>query len=354
MKKHKKSIIITACILVAAAVTAAAAGTYSALTQPQAQQPGTQLTAVRSAAVGELNDPIYTYLAQHYSGVELYTQVDEYALFKVSQQPTSEEITYMANLLNSGSPLKAVLDAYRFWSTTNANLSLIGQLTAGYQPEFAEVSYWAEDVYDAITNNTDALSTEEVTTYMQQGMSSDEILLANELSRKNVYTIQQILTKRQQEESWFDIISDIYDLLNHPLTVANSKKDSYRSIEDGSYIIQAIFLAARSEQTVEQWLDMAASDTAEFRRASSSHITALYADELDKLKAQGLYELPEEEAEELAQYEAYLDAQLQAIQVDAQQVEALEAQGYAKDEILNAAVDAKAKGRSVQQQLQER
>ena len=72
------------------------------------------------------------------------------------------------------------------------------------------------------------------------------------------------------------------------------------------------------------------------------------------LKEQGLYALPAEEAAELAQYEAYLDAQLQAAEVEQQQVEELEAEGYAKEEILNAAVEAKAQGQSVRQQLQER
>ncbi len=353
MKKHRKSLIITVSLLAAAAVTAAAAGTYSALTQPKAQQPGVQITAQRSAAVGEYTDPIYTYLAQHYTGEELYTKVDAYASLKVSQQPTEQEITYMEGLLESGSPLEAVLDAYQFWMTTNADLSMVGQIAAAYQPEFVEVSYWAEEVYDSLTNNQNTLSVEEVKAYIQQGVSSEEILLANELSRKNVYTIQQILSERQQEKSWFDIVATIYDNLQHPLSVAENKKDSYRGIEDGNTIIQSIFLSERSGKSLEEWLDMAAEGDAVFRDASSSYLTKLYAEELDMLKEQGLYALPAEEAAELAQHEAYLNAQLQAVQVDAQQVEALEAEGYAKEEILNAAVEAKAQGQSVRQQLQE-
>ncbi len=352
MKKQKKSIIIGIVIAVTA-TAAAAAGTYGTLSQPQKQQPGVQLTAQRSAAVGELNDPIYTYLGKHYSGEELYEKVEAYATFKISQQPTAEEIQHMANLLSDGSPLEAVLDAYQFWMTTNAEFSLVDQLVQAYQQEFANISYWTEEVYDSITQNPNVLSEEDVDAYMQQGISAEDILLANELSRKNVYTIQQILTKRQQETAWFDIIAEVYDRLNYPLVVENAKKDSYRKIQDGRYIIKAIFLSKRSGQALEEWLDMAAEDTAAFRMASSQYITKLYADEIDMLKARGLYELPAEEAEELAQHEAYLDAQLQAAKVDVQQVQALEAQGYAKEEILNAAVDAKAKGRSVQQQLQQ-
>ena len=353
MKKQKKSIIIVSIILLTAAITAAAAGTYGALTQPQKQQPGVQLTAQRSAAVGELNDPIYTYLGNHYSGEELYEKVEAYATFKISQQPTAEEIQHMANLLDGGSLLEAVLDAYQFWMTTNAEFSLVDQLVQAYQPEFVNASYWAEEVYDSLTQNPNVLSEEDVDAYMQQGISADDILLANELSRKNVYTIQQILTKRQQETAWFDIIAEVYNGLNYPLVVENTKKDSYQKIEDGRYIIKAIFLSKRSGQALEEWLDMAAADTATFRMASSQYITKLYADEIDMLKARGLYALPAEEADELAQHEAYLDAQLQAAKVDMQQVQALEEQGYAKEEILNAAVDAKAKGRSVQQQLQQ-
>ncbi len=350
MKKQKKSIIIGIVIAVTA-VTAAAAGTYGTLSQPQKQQPDVQLTAQRSAAVGELEDPVYTYLGTHYSGEELYQQIDEYASFKIRYQPTGEEIQYMAGLLNESTPIQAIMDAYRFWTTTNGELSLVGQLAAGYQTEFAEIAYWTENVYDEITGNI-GLTTEEIKEYLQDSnLTQEDIIVANELSRKNVLSIREILNKRKQGKNWFDITENIYETLQMPLTVPTGKLSIYREIERGQDILRAVFLSKRSDKTLEQWLDYAADGN--LREMEADTITPLVADELQRLKAYGLFALTGEEAQMAQAREEYMQQQLAKQGVSVAEVTAFRAQGYDETEILNAAIETQQSGLSLAQELAE-
>ncbi|MCI9627560.1 MAG: hypothetical protein HFI90_12400 [Clostridia bacterium] len=352
MKKHKKSIIIVSIVLFAAAITAAAAGTYGALTQPQKQQPGVQLTAQRSAAVGELTDPIYTYLANHYAGEELYEKVEAYARMKIVYQPTQTEIGKLADLLDNGTDFDAVLTSYKFWTTTNADISLLEQIAGTYTADMEQMMNWVDNVYDSLKGKS-GLTVQEVKEYQEKELTREDILLADELSRKDVYTIKEILSKREQGKDWFTIISDVYSGINIPLNLPTSKKAAYQAIEDGDSILQAVFLSTRSNQTLEQWMDLLVQGTDTFRDTVTTYHTDLVCDELKRLKAAGLYALTGEEAIAQESQEQFLMQQLEAQQVDMQQVEVLQTEGYDTAEILNAASEAKYTGRSIAEELEQ-
>ncbi len=351
MKRHRKSLIITVCILTAAAVTAAAAGTYSALTQPKAQQPGVQITAQRQTLLGQNEDPVYTYLAEHYEGDVRYELVQSYAVMKMTSRPTAEEIQQLAFMLESGIPLEDVLEIYRFWMTTNEPISTMEHMANYWNEEVALSDYWTEDAYNQVTNNTDVLSTEQIYAYLEDGLSPEDISTANIFSRKGTHTIAQILQKREAETSWIEIILDIYTQLGIELAVNQDNLEQYKQIEEGLSIQQAIFLASYSEHGLTYWLDLLANDSEQFSEEKSNLQTELVAEELNRLRKVGLFGETAQMQQESASQDAYLEQQLSAMGVDPGQVQQLEAQGYTTLDILNAAQEANALGTSIAQQI---
>ncbi len=351
MKRHRKSIII-GIVIAATAITAAAAGTYGAISRPEVQEPGVQLTAQRSAAVGEMNDPIYTYLANRYEGEELYEKVDEYARMKIVYQPTQTEIWLLADLLNQDTDFDAVLTAYKFWTTTNADLSLLEQLARAYTPDMEQMRNWVDNVYDSLTGKS-GLTVQEVADYQEKGLTREDILSADELSRKDVYTIKEILSKREHGKDWFTIISEVFVGINMPFDLPSGKKAAYQTIEDSDFILQSVFLSTRSNRTLEQWLDMLVQGKEGVRDTVTTYHTDLVCDELKRLKAAGLYALTGEEALAQESQEQFFMQQLEAQQVDLQQVEALQAEGYDTAEILNAAMETQYTGRSIAEEIKQ-
>ncbi len=351
MKRQKKSIIIGIVIAVTA-VTAAAAGTYGTLSQPQKQQPGVQLTAQRSAAVGEMNDPIYTYIASTYSGDERYEKAENYAVVKTIYQPTEEEIQYMAELLYQGSKLDVVLETYQFWMTTNEPLERLGEIVAAWMPEDEDVMYWIDDVYNLLTENEDVLTKEEIEDYVARGIQPEDIAVADELSRKKVLSIRKILQQREKGDSWIAIVNQIYQGIQIQLELSAQNLEDYQNVK-GYDVLRAVVLRGRGGRSLQEWLELCLGEEPRFSEEAVAFQTQVLAEELDYLRTVGLYGETQELQEERISEREYVSQQLQTYGVSEEEIQELQEQGYDSTELINAAVEAQQSGLSLVQQLAE-
>lgn len=351
MKRHKKSIIIGIVIAVTA-ITAAAAGTYGTLFQPQMQQPGVQLAAQRSAAVGEVEDPIYTYIASNYSGDEKYEKIENYAVIKTTYQPTEEEIQYMTELLYQGSKLEVVLETYQFWMTTNEPLERLGEIVAAWTPDDEDVMYWVDDIYNLLTGNEDILKKEEVEEYVARNIQLEDIAVADELSRKKVLSIRQILQKRENGDSWIAIVNQIYQGLQIQLELGAQDLEDYQNVK-GYDVLRAVSLRGRGGRSLQEWLALCLGEEPQFSQQATAFQTQTLAEELDYLRAAGLYSETQEQQEERISEREYVSQQLQTYGVSEEEIQELQEQGYDSTELINAAVEAQQSGMSLAQQLAE-
>ncbi len=349
MKKQKKSIIIGIVIAVTA-TAAAAAGTHGTLSQPQKQQPGVQLTAQRSAAVGELEDPVYTYLGTHYSGEERYMKVRDYAAVKAIYQPTLEEKNIMVDMLERSMKLEDVLSLYQFWFTTNENVTFLQKASNIWTPEMTEMEFWEEDIYNIITRNTDLLEKEQMIQYLESGLQRGDINLANQLSRKKVFTISQILQHRKNGESWIKIINQIYNGLQYSLELSQQDLERYQDI-NGADILRAISLVKTSGKPITYWLNLCLGDDPQFEYVSSDFLTEIMTNELEALKGTGLNGETQEEQLARQSLQVYTVQKLQKMGIPAEEVQQLQQQGIDDMDLLEAAEEMQRSGVPLTQQL---
>lgn len=123
----------------------------------------------------------------------------------------SSTMDYIANLIISGYNGIDVIDAAYFWLDTNEDISIIEDMcqwkikNIDYDGEF-----WEENAFNDITDNKcGVLTAEDFEEYSKIGISIDEILIADRLSRKGVYTIQEILEKYHNGMTLTDIAIEI-------------------------------------------------------------------------------------------------------------------------------------------------
>lgn len=118
--------------------------------------------------------------------------VAAYVSFTCKNDFTDEHLEVINRILNSGTTVQTLKQVYDFWLTTDEDFSMIEQICALESSYFSE--FWYERAYNAITNyEHGALSGEELIEYQSQGVTIEEILAANVMSRKEGQNIYQIL-----------------------------------------------------------------------------------------------------------------------------------------------------------------
>lgn len=229
-----------------------------------------------------------------------------YMYLKDVRHMTDEQMDYLADLVIQGCSMLDIIDITYFWLDTNEDISIIPQIYA-LKPNYRNEYTWIENAFNAVTNDKcGVLDTEAVKQYRTQGMGADEIMYANKLCRKGVLTIQQILDKRLQGETWQTISAQIN---------GESQIAAFSAAEDAMASEAAKALdTAEVVQSCEELAEITGESAAVYysQAAEGADIAVMYEEEdaqrtnavVANLRAQNLLrEVPDETADENGEVE---------------------------------------------------
>lgn len=176
---------------------------------------------------------------------------------------TEDEIALINKILAKGTTPQSLSRVYDFWLTTGEPFEIIDQICALEDKYFNE--YWYEDAFNELTDNKcGVLDNAAVGEYLARGVTTDDLMAANVLCRKGVYTITEILDKFENGESMDDIIRDVYGIDALPES-------------DGAYdTVQKIFEAKKysGAETAADVSINAMSDSQTIENAKETFMTA--------------------------------------------------------------------------------
>ncbi len=161
-----------------------------------------------------------------YDTEENFETFHKVALFMGKYCTTKESFSFIENMILSGCDVQTTMDIYQFYLTTNEPISIVKQI---YDIVFDGEPITNRDVvfenaFNQLTNNKCGVLTEEdVISYLEKGLSVDDITEANILSRKGVMTIQEILDAVLSGTSWEQIVETVS---GEKITLADNTTDS--------------------------------------------------------------------------------------------------------------------------------
>lgn len=118
---------------------------------------------------------------------------------------SQEQMDYIAGLVVDGCDMKTVIEIAYFWLDTNEDITMIGDIY-DLKSDYAGGRTWIENAFNRLTNDKcGVLTSEDIDAYNSQGISTQEILIANRLCRKGVLTIQEILQARLEGKGFAEI-----------------------------------------------------------------------------------------------------------------------------------------------------
>ena len=258
-----------------------------------------------------VDDPMYRLLQSIYSGDVLYEKIEEYASYKSINMPTDKVLEKIYTYVDKGFDLGTVLDVCRFWETTNESEDFIDDIMSEYRDEYVNNKYWTEDAFNKLTENKHGvLSREEIHTLIyEDGMDTRDIAAANIISRKGVYTINDIIRLRKREKPWNEIISTVYGI---------EIDDKYSDVS-ALDLLDGIFLAKRTNKSLNYFLD----NSEEIKTLKNDFAEEKSGVLLDKLEKADIWQLPSDVAAKNAEHENALAEEMSKGNISREQYESL-------------------------------
>lgn len=131
-----------------------------------------------------------------------------YEYLKKVHHLTAEELDYLSELLIEGLDPQDVLEICYFWTETNEPIRIVREMYA--QRQYYQGRTWVENAFNRVTDNKcGVLNREDVDEYMRQGLTAEDIDVANRLCRKGALTIQEILELRREGKTFAELTAQI-------------------------------------------------------------------------------------------------------------------------------------------------
>jgi len=172
---------------------------------------------------------------------------------------SQNDLNYIAGLIIDGANPKDVISIYHFWRDTSEDKIIIEQIY-NLKSKYAGSLAWIEDAFNDVTNDKcGVLDINDINEYQERGLSISDIVAANTLCRKGVYTIQQILEKRLSGITFEEISNDIYSNLsaNSSNEINYAKTKNQIKNENTDDFINSMRLANITNESVSVYLDEA-------------------------------------------------------------------------------------------------
>lgn len=187
---------------------------------------------------------------------EAYMEAYSYAYALTKYSKSDAESEYLHDLIISGMDSKRVTAIYSFLQDTCYGIDFINTMYENSLSFEVDSLYWIDNAFDKATQEKHGiLNVDDVKEYYESGLESGDIHMANQLCRKGIYTINEILDMRVAGMGWEDIFDKIYagGKANHQETinVKNLKKIKDVNSQD---IYRAIQLAILTDKKAEVFL----------------------------------------------------------------------------------------------------
>ena len=131
-----------------------------------------------------------------------------YEYLKEAYKLNDEQLDYIADLIISGYDAMDVIEICYFWLDTNEDIEIVGEIYA-IKDQFIGKS-WIENAFNSVANDKcGVLDEEDVENYLKEGITIEDINVANKLCRKGVYTIQDILQMRKNGRTFAEIAAEV-------------------------------------------------------------------------------------------------------------------------------------------------
>lgn len=244
MKNKKRIFGAAALLFITAAVIASAAAI------PAFSQNYTQIDDILSKSVSDKYETIDKILSEKSGDVEAYIQkcakisdnaaekyddIYDYAYFVIKYDIKGSDLKYINSLLDDGAPLPCVSGVYKFWLTTGEDISIIGDII-GLKDDFWG-NGWIENAFNSLTDNKCGVieSMEELNSYIESGLTYQDIYNANILCRRGKKTIQEILEMKSSGKSWSYINKRINGSILDAINIFDSDNGYFEPENNGIF-----------------------------------------------------------------------------------------------------------------------
>ena len=157
------------------------------------------------------------------------------------------------------------MEAAYFWLDTCEDISIIEQIY-NKKSEYEGGKFWVENAYNDVTEYIHGeLSVDDVNHYLEAGAAAVDIQNANILSRRGVYTIQQILDRIIGGETIVDVMNDVYGTnITQPVSLFGLNENE----EADENILDSKELAGLENKQIEESAEEILSDSGVSERLS--------------------------------------------------------------------------------------
>lgn len=132
----------------------------------------------------------------------------DYAYVVQIYNKSTDEMNYIDSLIYGGADIEDIINIYKFWLTTNESIGIVGEIY-NIKNEISD-KFWIEEAFNQLTENKHGvLNSGQIKEYTNKGLGLPDIKTANILSRKGVYTINEILELKLKDMSWDEILCNI-------------------------------------------------------------------------------------------------------------------------------------------------
>ncbi len=321
MKKVRISLIAALIfgVFSAAVIAGAAGGFFDGIINKS------DTVTINKDAFYETDNYIKTAMEKDYQSPETYLNLLEFSSFVIEENLNIKEVRYLEKLLKKGYPCRIIIDVTKFWKTTNEDITLIEKICEKQGDYWGR--NWIENAFNNITENKCGVikTSDELNSYLDKGLTLDDIECANILCRKGKMTIQEILDEKISGKSW----DDIFEKNGIKLSDGLSKSDlsGYNKLKLSDLKSKGIEIS--SLLSVDE-------------KSFGDKITTVYEDVKDKAKERVIKNFEKlgikYEKNKLEEFYASENAALEKLsekQVPEYYIDNLEAKGFSYGEILN-------------------
>lgn len=129
----------------------------------------------------------------------------------VSYHMTESELAYILSLVELDYDFEKLIDIYCFLQLTDDGIDMMKSIYDFANGQF-ESKYWIQNSYSILKHTEkDALTMSEITEYISQGLTLDEILFVYQMGLQMNMTEREMLAARLSGKGWNEIAALAYD-----------------------------------------------------------------------------------------------------------------------------------------------
>lgn len=211
----KKTIILALIIICITATVSVALDYHETVTKSNLSDTAKSLIEDYVANTSNIKSP------EHFKSiVDCYDKaaienISDYINFIYQNRFNYSELKVINRILENGTTIQSLEQAYEFWLTTDESFDFIEQMCLLESTFVSE--FWYENAFDMLTEyEHGVLESDKILHYQKLGVTIDQILAANVMSRKRGQNIEKILSEYLDGISLEEYAKKLYNTNNLP------------------------------------------------------------------------------------------------------------------------------------------